>query len=183
MTKSGQKIVKMIGDGNCYYRGISYQLFGTQEEHPTIRSVIHRMENLNKDIFSPYLISGVNKPTMEEQIEHVWESRTWATHVEVLATATVFQVPIFYCTKDLNDGFKWKVVKPICTSEKQKLSIPALPDVDPNITLLMPDHFEFLYFENHHYDVVVSSANGKVCADHPVLAGVNDQSCVIELSS
>jgi len=24
---------KMIGDGNCFYSGISYQLFGTQEEH------------------------------------------------------------------------------------------------------------------------------------------------------
>jgi len=63
------------------------------------------------------------------------------------------------------------------------INIPALPDVDPNITLLMPDHFEFLYFENHHHDVVVSSATGKVCADHPVLAGVNNQSCVIELST
>ena len=63
------------------------------------------------------------------------------------------------------------------------INIPALPDVDPNITLLMPDHFEFLYFENHHYDVVVSSATGKVYAEYPVLAGVNDQSFVIELSS
>ena len=107
-------MVTMIGDGNCYH-GISYQLFGTQEEHPTVRSVIYRMENLSKEIFSPYLskeifspylISGVNKSTMEGQIEHVWASRAWATHVEVLAIATVFQVPVFYCTKDLNDVFK-----------------------------------------------------------------------------
>ena len=60
----GRKLFEMVGDGNCFYRGISYQLFGTQEEHPTIRSVVSRMENLNKEIFHlTYLISGWNKPT------------------------------------------------------------------------------------------------------------------------
>ena len=81
----------MVGDGNCFYRGISYQLFRTQEEHPTVQSVVYRMENLNKEIFSTYLIPGVNEATIEEQIKHVWETKTWATHVEVLATALYFK--------------------------------------------------------------------------------------------
>ena len=54
------------------------------------------MENLNKEIFSPYLISGLNKSTIEEHICHVSTPETWATHVEVLATASVFEVPVFY---------------------------------------------------------------------------------------
>ena len=41
----------MVGDGNCFYRGISYQLFKTQEEHSTIRSVVSGMENYYKEIF------------------------------------------------------------------------------------------------------------------------------------
>ena len=85
----------MIGDGNCFYRGISYQLFGTQEEHSTIRNVVYHTENLNKDIFSPHLIPGLNKTTLHEQIV---TPGTWATHVE--ATALVFEVPVFYCTQD-----------------------------------------------------------------------------------
>ena len=92
----------MVGDGNCFYRGISYQLFGTQEEHSTIRSVVSRMENLNKEIFSPYLISGWNKPTIVEQIFHVSTLGTWATHVEVLATASVLKcqfTTVYYFTK------------------------------------------------------------------------------------
>ena len=28
----GRKLFEMVGDGNCLYRGISYQLFGTQEQ-------------------------------------------------------------------------------------------------------------------------------------------------------
>ena len=89
----GRKLFEMVGDGNCFYRGISYQLFGTQEEHSTIRSVVSHMENLNK-IFSPYLISGWNKPTIAEQIFHVSTPGTWATHVEVLATASVLKYPL-----------------------------------------------------------------------------------------
>ena len=120
MTNSGRTIITMVGDGNCFYRGISYQLFRTQEEHPTVQSVVYRMENLNKEIFSTYLIPGVNEATIEEQIKHVWESKTWATHVEVLATATIFQTPVFYCTEDL-EGFKWRVVRPICSSRTRNL--------------------------------------------------------------
>ena len=67
---------------------------------PTVQSVVCHMENLNKEIFSTYLIPGVNEATIEEQIKHVWESKTWATHVEVLATATIFQTPVFYSTED-----------------------------------------------------------------------------------
>ena len=40
-----------------------------------------------------------------------------------------------------------------------------------------------MYFENHHYDAVVSLTTGKVCTDHPVLAGTHDQSSMIELAS
>ena len=78
----------MKGDGNCFYRAISYQLFGTQEEDYLVRSIISQVENLNKTIFSNYLISGINKPTMEEHINDVRLSGVWATQVEVLAAAS-----------------------------------------------------------------------------------------------
>ena len=167
----------MVGDRNCFYRGISYQLFGTQEEHSTIRSVVSRMENLNKEIFSPYLISQLNKSTIEEQICHVSTPGTWATHIEVLATASVFEVPVFYCMQDSQEGHKWRVVKPIT----RLVRFPELPDVDNSINLLKPDHFELFYHENSHYDVVLSAVNNKVCADHPMLTG--SESAVIDLTS
>ena len=57
----------MKADGNCFYRSASYELFGTQEEGYTIHNVITRMENLNKNVFSP----GVKMNTIEEHICHV----------------------------------------------------------------------------------------------------------------
>ena len=44
---SGRKEVTMKGDGNYFYRAISYQLFGIQEEDYLVCSVISQAENLN----------------------------------------------------------------------------------------------------------------------------------------
>ena len=166
----------MIGDGNCFHRSISYQLFGTQEEHSTIRNVVYHTEKFSKEIFSPYLIPGLNKTTLQEQVIHVSTPGTWATHVEVLATASVFEVPVFYCMKDSQEGYRWRVVKPITNLMK----FPELPDVNDNVTLLKPDHFELLYHENSHYDAVMSVITN-VCSDQPVLTG--RESTVIDLTS
>ena len=49
----------------------TYMVFGTQEEDYTIHSVLTRTENLNKSVFSSFLIPRVNKNTIEEHICHV----------------------------------------------------------------------------------------------------------------
>ena len=72
------------------------------------------------------------------------------------------------------------MVRPIYSSRTCNLRFPVLPDVDASIALMMPDHFELMYFENHHYDAFVSFTTGKVCTDHPILAGTHS---VIELTS
>ena len=41
----GRKEVTMKGDGNCFYWAISYQLFGTQEDH-LVRSVTSQRVSL-----------------------------------------------------------------------------------------------------------------------------------------
>ena len=45
LANNGRKIVHMKLDGNCFYKSISYQTLGTQQEDCTIHSVITRMEN------------------------------------------------------------------------------------------------------------------------------------------
>ena len=64
---------------------------------------------------------------------------------------------------------------------KCNLKFPELPDVDDSITLLKPDHFELMYYDNLHYDVVMSAVTNNVCTDHPSLTGT--ESTVIDLTS
>ena len=168
---SGRKEVTMKGDGNCFYRAISYQLFGTQEDH-LVRSVISQAENLNIMIFSNYLISGINKPTIEEHINIVRLPGVWATQVEA---ASVFEVPVYFCSqnKDL-PCVNWKVVHPYKIS-KHVLRIPEFPDIPEGVTLQKPTYFELLYYDSLHYNAIVSIDTGKVCLDPPQPANTHSE--------
>ena len=171
----------MKGDGNCFYRAISYQLFRTQEEDYLVRSVISQAENLNKTIFSNYLISGINKPTIEEHINTVRLPGVWATQVEVLAAASLFSVPVYLCSqnKDLQ-CVNWKVVHPY-KSSKHVLRMPEFPDIPEGVALQKPTHFELLYYDSLHYNAIVSVDTGRVCLDHPQLTNIHSE--VVDLTT
>ena len=73
------------------------------------------------------------------------------------------------------------MVKPITSLMKYNLKFPELPDAKDRVTLLRPDHFELLYHDNLHYDVVMSAVSDKVCTDHPILTGT--ESIAIDLTN
>ena len=47
--KQGRQVQKVVGDGNCFLRCLSMQLFQSQDQHYAIRSVLARFENLNRE--------------------------------------------------------------------------------------------------------------------------------------
>ena len=77
----------MMPDSNCFYRAISYELFGTKEEDSTICSVISRTERLNKDVFSTFPIPLGN---MEEHCVGVGTPGIWDTQIEMVATTSYY---------------------------------------------------------------------------------------------
>ena len=132
-----------------------------------IRTVLYQMENLNKDIFSRFLIPRHVSETIVDHIRTISSPQSWATQVEVVAAASVFQVPVYYCSKN-KDSYKWNVVKPFF-SYQCTLKLPALPQPDDSITRLRPTLFE-LFYDNRHYDAIVSATTGKVCTSPPTLS-------------
>ena len=86
-----------------------------------------------------------------------WHSGIRAAHVEVFATTSVYEVPAFYRTQDSQDGYRWRVVKPI-TMLMSKLIL---------MTISKPDHFEMRTVTMMQLSVVTN----KVCSDHPILTG------------
>ena len=48
---------------------------------------------------SSFLIHGANKDTTEEHIHCVGTEGTCAMQVDVAATATVFEIPVYFCVK------------------------------------------------------------------------------------
>lgn len=160
-------MVSIKPDGNCFFRALSYQLFGTENEHVTIRTTLYRAEVLNKKIFEHHLMNGLS---IDQHLQALASPHSWATQVEVAAAASVFQIPVYYC-KEENGLYRWNVVKPLTDKQQRPIvKCPILPELDEDITLMKPTHFELLYFPNSHYDAIVSATTGGVCATPPLLS-------------
>ena len=48
LQSQGRKVSASVGDGNCLFRSLSYQLVGTEDEHISVRTLAARFENLNQ---------------------------------------------------------------------------------------------------------------------------------------
>ena len=95
----GRKIIPMKADGNCFYRALSYQLFGTQEKYDIVHSVVYRTEMYNKPIFANYLIPGHDEATIDDHLKKISMLGSWATQVEVVAAASAFEIPVYFYSK------------------------------------------------------------------------------------
>ena len=91
-----RQVIKIKQDGNCFYSVLSFQLLGTQDEDIAVRNVVYRMVLMNKSTFKPFFIPTSKVQTFEELCEHNWKPGIWATQVEVVAAATVFELPIYF---------------------------------------------------------------------------------------
>ena len=74
-------------------------------------------EQKNSEVFGK-LCSSINRISFTEHVETRKKVFTWGTTVEILATASLFQVDIFEVTESLAPGkVKWMQYSPI-TSDK-----------------------------------------------------------------
>jgi hypothetical protein len=106
-----KQVNSMVGDGNCFFRSISYELCGTAEQHDSVRDAIVRYmsDDVNERIFSEYANKSVRGYLDETKMAN---SGIWATDVEITATATLLQTSI-YVYSDVTDKRKWYRYKPL----------------------------------------------------------------------
>ena len=122
-----------------------------------------RFINLNKEVFQNKVVNG----TIQEHIRKMLMPYEWETHVEIEATATYLNIPVYYLQRLITGEYKWHVVVP---TEAPKLIYPYL--VDDFVTeVRVPTHMELLYHTNTHYDCVVDSSTNIVCQTPPLLTG------------
>ena len=94
-----------------YFLSFLFQLTGNQDNHISVRTLFLRFENLNPSAFQPYL-TAINYPTMAEHISHVQKPDVFGTHLEILAIATFYNVPVYYCQL-LRGQYSWHCVEPM----------------------------------------------------------------------
>ena len=89
-----QKTIRIRGDGNCFFRTVSHIVSGDQEEHTSVRIAIVRYLRQNPQVFLSVL---PDSQTMDQYLlqSKMETPRSWATEVEIFATATLLNTPIW----------------------------------------------------------------------------------------
>lgn len=89
------KHIEMMDDGNCQFRAISKQLYGTQRYHWKVRAtVVEHMSNNLVD-FSPFLGGELHA---KRYLETMALNRTWGDELTLRACADAYQVTIHVVT-------------------------------------------------------------------------------------
>ncbi len=111
---------------------------------------IYRVENRNQEIFEQHVDEGMS---MTQHLKTLLSPSSWATQVEVVAAASLFNIPLYYYT---SNTYKWNVVKPLVDRDSKPLIIcPQLTPLNDSVNLLRPTHFELLNYTGTHYDAIV----------------------------
>ena len=89
-----QKTIRIRGDGNCFFRTVSHIVSGDQEGHTSVRIAIVRYLRQNPQVFLSVL---PDSQTMDQYLlqSKMETPRSWATEVEIFATATLLNTPIW----------------------------------------------------------------------------------------
>lgn len=83
----------ITGDGNCFFRAVSYCLTSTENHHHVVRSGIcnHILKNENK--FQSFLRS--DEASVKNHVSSMEKEGNWATEIEIFALAHMLSVDIF----------------------------------------------------------------------------------------
>lgn len=127
---------QIIGDGNCFFRAVSYSLTSTENHYHKVRSAVCKHLLENKDDFVTFLRS--NDVSVESHVSSMMHDGNWATELEILALAHMLSVDIFTYSESRWIKF---LGQNICSSMQLKLGGLYLNHRDEN-----------------HYDVVLDVA-------------------------
>jgi hypothetical protein len=95
-----KNVINIKGDGNCYFRSISFALTGSEKNHEKIRDRIVSFMTENSSCVEKHFGSTYLD---DSQMQN---SGTWATDAEILATAAYLNADIFVYAHSGKD-YKW----------------------------------------------------------------------------
>jgi len=138
-------IVKNVaGDGNCFYRCIALDIYGSVEKHACIRDkIVDHMHN-NTNLYSVYIDEDINIH-ITNQSHKDGRMSSWATEAEIYAAATVYSavVQIYNVTNGVTQILNFE---PVTKSTKIK-------------------RYFFLKMEHGHFDSLRVKSKQKVSHD------------------
>ena len=116
LARIGRKPVNTIGDGNCFFRSVSHQLYGTEDRHPQIRALaIQHLINCPE-----HFVEYNTHQSWLQYLQSMSRLGTWADHIIIQAVANANNLRI-NITESEPSFSESTTVSPICAeSETQR---------------------------------------------------------------
>ena len=147
-----------MGGGNCLFRAIAFVLYGTEMAHEKIRELLVQFVSENRGSFRPYIDGD-----LESYLAKMKCTRVWGTAVELLAVASLLQIPVLTLIPHVNT-YKWFRYKPLCVD---RLAFPSQDPPPKQLSRL--NHIELINVRQCHYDCILSQ-DGDYPLDEPPLS-------------
>ena len=119
LARIGRRPVNIVGDGNCFFRSVSHQLYGTEDCHPQIRALaIEHLINCPEH-FVEY---NTDQPWLQ-YLQNMSRLGTWADHIIIQAVANKHNLRINITESAPNFSESTTVSSIYTGSEAQRRSI------------------------------------------------------------
>lgn len=178
LKKQDRAIDGVLGDGNCLFRALSLQLTGDQVHHLNLRRIIAQCESKLKAFEGIH--AAINQTKFSEHVKNIRKTCTWGTNVEIIATATLFEIDIYVVSDSYKPGRPtWLKYSPSLSATKELHGSPAIKDLSSTFPVLPQrknQWLEIAHISRCHFDAIKSITIGDRC--RPVLEGCNSAETV-----
>ena len=160
LTALGRKVLQVKGDGNCLFRALGYYFYGTEMMHCKTRTLLSDFVTANSDRFKSIVMGG----DVMNHVQKMQHLSVWGTHIELQATASLFQDPVYMLTFSRQQNrYIWHCYQP---RDSSKLKFPETEPPPTHLSNL--DHVELLHVRACHFDVILHE-EVRFSLDRPVL--------------
>ena len=136
-------------DGNCLFRSLSLQLTGTQDHHIKLRKVIAKFEQ-TEGVFEK-LHKTINRTPFLSHLQKIKKTCVWGTNVEVMATASLFQIDVYVATESHNPT--WLRYTPRTAATSAQTTSKLLSDISPHLQP-QKEWIEIAHVCGSHFDSI-----------------------------
>ena len=170
----GRTVHRVLGDGNCMFRSLSHQIYGTEDEHQNIRLILQVLEK-NLEMYEKFWIQA--DVSFSVHVQRLKNQGVWGTHVELLAATNYYQIPVCICTahgSSRNPTYTWHRFN----SQPSRYS----PSTFLYANLPLPftqDHIELAH-STDHYDSVVPCTGAQTPLSLPYIITKESDTVLLE---
>ena len=98
------KLYRIVGDGNCLFRALSYAITGRQNYHSLIREKIVQHMRHNEHALLAHMNGSVNEYLARTGMRN---QHVWGTDIEIIAASSLLETDIYVYTK-VGFLYKWQ---------------------------------------------------------------------------